>query len=232
MTASEDAVTDNSELHHGLPGHSRNNRRGFDKYRWPAGPHWPRGLELTIYDDGRVKVGGWHTSAVVLDVSSFGTGSSNASGHVVVRFQPASEHDRLAGVPAAEADSDDDVVADSKSVSDADDDRGDEDGYERATWAAIEECKHLGRRYDPAIWIGMVRRSGAVAAAKHLLVSGDIQYGFRRLVEEGRPDLTVEWSVLLPRWRRLFSDQYRDAARWRLQQAGVEPPADDSLPSL
>jgi 5-methylcytosine-specific restriction enzyme A len=74
----------------------------------------------------------------------------------------------------------------------------------------------------------MVRRSGAVEAAKHLLVSGDIQYGFRRLIEEGRPDLTVEWSVLLPRWRQLFSDQYRDAARWRLHQAGVKPPEDDT----
>jgi hypothetical protein len=44
--------------------------------------------------------------------------------------------------------------------------------------------------------------------------------------------LTVEWSLLLPnmtpRWRELFSDQYRDAARWRLQQADVEPPEDDT----
>jgi 5-methylcytosine-specific restriction protein A len=69
----------------------------------------------------------------------------------------------------------------------------------------------------------MVRRYGAAAAAKQLLVSGDIQYGFRRLVEEGRPDLTVEWSVLLPRWHSLFSELHRDAARWRLQQAGVDP---------
>jgi hypothetical protein len=38
----------------------------------------------------------------------------------------------------------------------------------------------------------------------------------------------VEWSVLLPRWRQLFSDQYRDAARWRLQQAGVDLPEGDS----
>src|SRR5215472_1684685 len=69
------AVTSDSELRHGQPEPARNDRRGFDKYRWPADPHWPRGLELTIYDDGRVKVGGWYTSAVVLDVSSFGSGS-------------------------------------------------------------------------------------------------------------------------------------------------------------
>lgn len=220
-------MTSDSELRHGQPQPARNDRRGFDKYRWPAGPHWPRGLELTIYDDGRVKVGGWYTSAVVLDVSSFGAGSTNPSGHVVARFQPVSGRDHLVDVAAME-DSGDDDVSSSELLPDANDDLGDEDAYERASWAAIEECKHLSRRYDPAIWIGMVRQSGAVAAAKQLLVSGDIQYGFRRLIEEGRPDLTVEWSVLLPRWRQLFSDQYRDAARWRLQQAGVEPPEDDS----
>ena len=83
-------MTSDSELRHGEPQPARNDRRGFDKYRWPAGTHWPRGLELTIYDDGRVKVGGWYTSAVVLDVSSFGAGSTNPSGHVVARFQPVS----------------------------------------------------------------------------------------------------------------------------------------------
>lgn len=164
---------------------------------------------------------------MVLDVSRFAAGSTNPSGHVVARFRPASGLDHLIEVAAAE-DSSDDVVSSSERLPGTDDDSGDEDAYGRAIWAAIEECKHLRRRYDPAIWIGMVRQSGAVEAAKHLLVSGDIQYGFRRLIEEGRPDLTVEWSVLLPRWRQLFSDQYRDAARWRLQQADVDPPEDDS----
>jgi len=80
-----------SELQHGAPEPSRNDKYGFDKYRWPAGPTWPRGLEIHIYDDGRVKVAGWHTSAVVLDVSSYRTGGSNASGHVTARFQPTPE---------------------------------------------------------------------------------------------------------------------------------------------
>lgn len=217
----------NTELQHGQPQPARNDRRGFDKYRWPPGPHWPRGLEVTIYDDGRVKVGGWYTSAVVLDVSTFGAGSTNPSSHVVARFQPVPGCDHLLETAQAE-DSGDDVVSSSEILPETNDEPSDEDAYERATWATIEECKQLKPRYDPTIWIGMVRQSGAVAAAKHLLVSGDIQYGFRRLVEEGRPDLTVEWSVLLPRWRQLFTGQYRDAAHWRLQQAGVEPPEDDS----
>ncbi len=84
----------NDGRRHGVPEPSRNDKYEFDKYRWPAGPHWPSGLEIHIYDDGRVKVGGWHTSAVVVDVSSYRTGSSNASGHVIARFQPAPADDR------------------------------------------------------------------------------------------------------------------------------------------
>ena len=90
------------ELQHGEPESSRNDKRGFDKYRWPASPLWPRGLEIQIYDDGRVKLGGWHTSAVVLDVSNYRTGSSNASSHVIARFRPASED----GLPADTTDTD------------------------------------------------------------------------------------------------------------------------------
>ncbi|MDQ2874603.1 MAG: hypothetical protein M3Y33_07280 [Actinomycetota bacterium] len=80
-------------LQHGEPKVTRNERRGFDKYRWPVGEHWPRGLEIQVYDDERVKVGGWHTSAAVLDVSNYRTGSSNASSHVIAQFRAASEQD-------------------------------------------------------------------------------------------------------------------------------------------
>jgi hypothetical protein len=232
-------VTDTSELRHGLPEHHRNDRRGFDKYRWPAGPEWPRGLEIAIYDDGRVKVGGWHTSVVVVDVSSFRSGHTNASGHVVMRFQPAPAGDR----PPSESDQGDldteaDLVTEADLDTDADldsleiedplaspeavhtDELSDEEAYERACWDAIRECRRFG--YDPAIWVAMIHRSGAVSAAQQLLVSGDIQPGFYRLIQEGRPDLTVEWSALLPRWQRIFGEPHREAARWRLRQAGVE----------
>jgi hypothetical protein len=58
------------ELRHGDPEPSRNDKYGFDKYRWPAGPSWPRGLEIHIYDDGRVKMA-W-------DSYSYGQGQSNS----------------------------------------------------------------------------------------------------------------------------------------------------------
>lgn len=68
----------------------------------------------------------------------------------------------------------------------------------------------------------MVHRWSAAEAARRLLVSPDIQYGFQRLIDADRADLTVEWSALSPRWQRIFHDGHRDAARWRLRQAGVE----------
>jgi hypothetical protein len=105
----------------------------------------------------------------------------------------------------------------------------DEAAYERATWEAIEECKNLTPPYRPSIWIGMVRQRGAAEAARHLLVNGDIQDGFRRLVDAGREDLTVEWSALHPRWHDIFQAPHREAARWRLRQAGIQSFPDDHL---
>ncbi len=47
-----------SGLRHGHPDVSRNDKWAHDKYVWPDG------LELFIYDDGRVKIGRWDASAV------------------------------------------------------------------------------------------------------------------------------------------------------------------------
>ena len=108
-------------------------------------------------------------------------------------------------------------------MTEADDGAGDDEfAYERESWAAIEECKNLDPPYYATTWIEMAQRWGAAEAARRLLTSGDIQYGFQRLIDAGRADLTVEWSALRPRWNQIFHDGHRDAARWRLGQAGVE----------
>lgn len=93
-----------------------------------------------------------------------------------------------------------------------------EDDFHRACVAAVEECRQLG--YVPTAWIGMMNGpGGAAAAARRLLVNGDIQSGFERLIRLGRVDLTVEHAVLQERWSELFGEQHREAARWRLEQA-------------
>lgn len=89
---------------------------------------------------------------------------------------------------------------------------------------AVDECKSLKPPYIPTVWISMSRQLGAAEAARRLVVCGDIQTGFERLVQAGRPELTIEWAILNKKWERLFSEQHREAARWRLRQAGVAPP--------
>ncbi len=104
--------------------------------------------------------------------------------------------------------------------------------YEAACWAAIEECRHLPvppgqRSYYPTTWANMIRRHTAVGAALLLVASGDLQSGFLKLIELGRPDLTIKASMLDPCWSDIF-DRHppeQEAARWRLQLAGIDPAA-------
>ena len=96
--------------------------------------------------------------------------------------------------------------------------------FQAACDAAVTECKALTPPYNPTVWISMSRSLGAAEAARQLVIRGEIQTGFERLVNAGRPELTIEWAMLDLTWHPLFSDQHREAARWRLRQAGIEPP--------
>lgn len=69
-----------------------------------------------------------------------------------------------------------------------------EDEFDSACAAAVEECKRLTPPYYPHAWLGMVTKLRAAEAARRLVVSGDIQTGFERLVQAGRPELTIEWA--------------------------------------
>src|SRR5262245_52491039 len=99
-----------------------------------------------------------------------------------------------------------------------------EAGFQMDCETAVDACRRLSPPYHPTVWIGMTAKHGAVEAARRLVVSGDIQYGLERLVMAGRPELTIEWAIINERGDPLFSDQHREAARWRLRQAGVQPP--------
>lgn len=81
------------ELRNGKPKPGRNEHQGFDKFHWPPNEHFPDGLRIQVYDDGRVKVGGWETSVAVMDVMNRGPGRSRGSSHVVLQFQDASRQD-------------------------------------------------------------------------------------------------------------------------------------------
>lgn len=96
--------------------------------------------------------------------------------------------------------------------------------FQSACDSAVETCRSLTPPYIPTTWISMCQRLGAAEAARRLVVSGDIQTGFDRLVQAHRPQLTIEWALLDETWEALFTEQHRDVARWRLRQAGVKPP--------
>src|SRR4051794_12550509 len=87
--------------------------------------------------------------------------------------------------------------------------------FQQACDRAVNECQRLTPPYRPTVWIKMSAELGADEAARRLVVSGDIQTGFDRLVRAGRADLTIEAAILNDRWRPLFSDLHREAARWR-----------------
>jgi len=77
------------DLRHGNPTVTRNDRLEFDKYLWP------HGLELHVYDDGRVNLGRKHTVVEVIDVMNRRKGGSPwGSAHVIARFRPAPDQDR------------------------------------------------------------------------------------------------------------------------------------------
>jgi hypothetical protein len=79
-------------LRHGEPKVTRNDRLRFDKYLWP------QGLELHVYDDGRVKIGRKHMVVEVIDVMNRQRGGSSwGSAHVIARFRPAPDQDQEEG---------------------------------------------------------------------------------------------------------------------------------------
>jgi hypothetical protein len=91
--------------------------------------------------------------------------------------------------------------------------------FDEACREAIAECRRLDPPYNPTVWERMVRELGGVEAARRLLVTSAIQSGFERLIREGRPDLSIEFAALNPKWGRLFNEEHRRAAWWRLERA-------------
>jgi hypothetical protein len=71
--------------------------------------------------------------------------------------------------------------------------------------------------YNPAYWSRMVAEQGGVGAARTLLQGPPSSDGFIRLWKEHRLDLSVEFSVLLPKYHSIFSDVERAEARRRLE---------------
>ncbi len=83
--------------------------------------------------------------------------------------------------------------------------------YERA-------LRDLG--YNARLFVEMVAQHGGVETARRLLGTEDIQYGFDKLWEHDRLDLTVECHVLQPRFKGLFDENILREATRRLKDLG------------
>lgn len=95
-----------------------------------------------------------------------------------------------------------------------------EDEFDAKLRAAVDECCKLG--YYPTRFIQMLDARGAKCTAATLVVSGDVQTGFQKLIDWGSPELTMESIMLQPEFVGLFTKEQLAAARWRLEQAGVK----------
>lgn len=81
---------------------------------------------------------------------------------------------------------------------------------------AVIECHRIG--YHPTRFEQMLDKGGAVATAKKLVISGDLQDGLIKLAHLGLLSLTMEAIMLEEQFIPLFTHAEREAAKWRLAQ--------------
>lgn len=70
--------------------------------------------------------------------------------------------------------------------------------------------------YRPTYFIQLMASEGAYAAACQVVSSSKLPDGFQRLLQENRPELTIEYLVIRPEWADLFEPEIIEAAHGRL----------------
>ena len=80
---------------------------------------------------------------------------------------------------------------------------------------STREAKKLG--YNPTYFLQMLSDHGALETAQRLLVGDTASEGFYTLAEKKRLDLSLEFTVVQPRFRELFTDEELQTAASRLQ---------------
>ena len=83
---------------------------------------------------------------------------------------------------------------------------------------AKDECG-----YNATYFLRMLHDKRGIATARQLLAKDGAQYGFEKLWEHDRLDITVECLVLNPRFRNLFDAEELDRARERLRKYDFDP---------
>lgn len=96
-----------------------------------------------------------------------------------------------------------------------------EAGFHSAMLNIYEEAKKQCN-YNATYFLRMVSEMGGLEAAKQLLSTDAPQDGFTKLWECGRLDLSVEYLVLKPEFKRLFTKEELKTARMRLKTYGYD----------
>lgn len=94
------------------------------------------------------------------------------------------------------------------------------EAFAQAVREDVKKCHEAGYHFPR--WEKMVDEQHPVDVAIHFIVSGQFQDGFKRLVREGREDLTMESLMLQPRFAPLFTQDLLDVALWRLRTVAWE----------
>lgn len=87
--------------------------------------------------------------------------------------------------------------------------------FNREIRKSIAEAQKIGCTSD--IFIQMIERNHPVEVSKKLVLSGKGQAGFKQAMQIGRQDITVEYIMLMPKFKDLFTTQELDAASFRLK---------------
>ena len=80
--------------------------------------------------------------------------------------------------------------------------------------------KEIG--YNASRFLQLINEVGGYKAAKMLIVKDDGTYGFQKLWEHKRLDLSVEAHVLKPEFEELFTVEERNMCRKRLAEYGFK----------
>ena len=84
-------------------------------------------------------------------------------------------------------------------------------------------------RYNATYFAQMVEQRGGVETARLLLSTENVQYGFDKLWESNRLDLTVEFHVLQPCFKQLFDENTQKEAVRRLKDLDYMVDEDGNL---
>ena len=74
--------------------------------------------------------------------------------------------------------------------------------------------------YTATRFLGMVVSRGGLDTAQYLIHADTISDGYAALCERNRLDLTVEYLILEPKWKPLFTKAERHVAVRRLREYG------------